>query len=51
MFVAPDPNIQVFGPAGNNYGRDRLDNIRLFNMWKSITRREKIKKIFNVKEE
>ena len=48
MFVAPNPNIKVFGPAGNNYGREIWNTNFDF---KSIIRKEKIKKIFNVREE
>lgn len=54
MFVAPDPNIKVFGPRNDNYGRDRLDDIRLYNIYKSLVRKEdrrkKIEKIFNVEK-
>ena len=48
MFVAPDPNIKIYGPASNNYGRD----IWMPKFWfKTLMRKEMIKKIFNVREE
>ncbi len=48
MFVAPDPNIKVFGPSNNNYGRD----VWMPNFWfRPLIRKEKIEKIFNVGKE
>lgn len=46
MFVAPDPNIKVFGPPPreNKFELNR-------NWWKQMTRKGKINKIFNVGEE
>lgn len=44
MFVAPDPNLKVYGPAGNNYGRDMW----LPDFWfRPNIRKRKINKIFN----
>jgi len=48
MFVAPDPNIKVYGPGGNNYGRDMW----LPDFWfRPNIRKIKINKIFNVRKE
>lgn len=44
MFVAPDSNVKVYGPAGNNYGRDMW----LPDYWfRPNIRKRKINKIFN----
>ena len=48
MFVAPNPNIKVYGPAGNNYGRD----VWMPKFWfKPEMRKDKINRIFNVGKE
>lgn len=48
MFVAPDPNVKVYGPAGNNYVRDMW----FPDFWfKPKIRKMKIEKIFNVRKE
>lgn len=49
MFVAPNPNIKVFGPGRNSFGREDIWNPNFD--FKSIIRKEKIKRIFNVGQE
>jgi len=51
-FAAGWGNIVVYGPAGNNYGRDYQKLPSWFFMSEKIdSRKRKIKRIFNVREE
>lgn len=49
MFIAPDPNIKVYGPAGNNYGRDMWGSSDFW--FRPKIRKIKIENIFNVRKE